>query len=580
MTKLRVFCFTVVLCAVMVALAEAQCPNDCSGHGRCSTTTCTCNTGWVGDDCSLPLQTLKTNSPTTGTVGTRLWQYYAVKFDNPPPTYFAVYVNQTSGGDADLYIKLNDAPSRYVFDQRDIGSGVSSFINVTQPIRNGTYYIGVYGFMAVSYMINAVTVGGTHTGCPNDCSGHGKCENNICVCSNGWNGTDCSIGVQNLVSGRSLTGQHVALKQWQFYSIYITTSVNDMLVVVNQTSPNGTDCDLYLRANQMPTLTQYDFRQASNLPNFALSVVNPSQGTWYAGVFGFTTCDYKIILTLRQECPNNCSLHGSCTSGTQCVCNSGYTGTMCENANFALSFGTSVIGYVSENTFNYFHVNSFSANSLLIWMNQTSLTGDCDLYVKSDYNPTRTVYDYRDISFKTNVSIEIPNPFDRTWYLGVYGYKACQYILSASSTSQCPNSCSGHGQCTVNGVCNCDQGYSGADCSQTSAVLTSGQTVSGFASQNTWVYYTFAIQSSSISVVLKETNTTGYIWLFANLITPPTLLDYDYRDNDATTSVHMLNIHPTQTTRSFTYMIGIYAGPFVANTRPAPYTLTVYATPF
>jgi hypothetical protein len=216
---------------------------------------------------------------------------------------------------------------------------VSSFINVTQPIQNGTYYIGmgtllylfsllslslslslsvslfpslflflslscscvflsltqiavfffsitlrssslflhlpflfsslrlgVYGFLAVSYVINAVTIGGTRTGCPNDCSGHGSCNNNVCVCSSGWNGTDCSIckrekeervregreklqmrkrgtscvhlllpsfpflflhlcsvlsdvffplAVQNLVSGRTLSNQHVNLKMWQ-----------------------------------------------------------------------------------------------------------------------------------------------------------------------------------------------------------------------------------------------------------------------------------------------------------------------------------------------------------------------------
>lgn len=28
--------------------------------------------------------------------------------------------------------------------------------------------------------------------------------------------------------------------------------------------------------------------------------MNPSLGTWYAGVFGFTTCDYKITLTLAR----------------------------------------------------------------------------------------------------------------------------------------------------------------------------------------------------------------------------------------------------------------------------------------
>ncbi len=54
--------------------------------------------------------------------------------------------------------------------------------------------------------------------------------------------------------------------------------------------------------------------------------------------------------------------------------------------------------------------------------------------LQSDLNPTRTQFDYRDISFKQNVSISIPNPSDRTWYLGVYGYRSCQYILVAQTT--------------------------------------------------------------------------------------------------------------------------------------------------
>lgn len=29
----------------------------------------------------------------------------------------------------------------------------------------------------------------------------------------------------------------------------------------------------------------------------------------------------------------------------------------------------------------------------------------------------------------------------------------------------CPNNCGGHGECHKNGICHCEKGYTGADCS-------------------------------------------------------------------------------------------------------------------
>ena len=31
---------------------QGFCPNECSGHGTCANSKCTCHTGYMGNDCS------------------------------------------------------------------------------------------------------------------------------------------------------------------------------------------------------------------------------------------------------------------------------------------------------------------------------------------------------------------------------------------------------------------------------------------------------------------------------------------------------------------------------------------------
>jgi hypothetical protein len=117
----------------------------------------------------------------------------------------------------------------------------------------------------------------------------------------------------------------VSVSRWIYYSLNIGPSTNQLLVIVNQTSAVGTDCDLYIRQNALPDQLHYNYRDASSQQNFQINIANPGSGVWYLGVYGFTTCSYTLRASLGDMCPNQCSNHGSCLGGgTTCSCSPGY----------------------------------------------------------------------------------------------------------------------------------------------------------------------------------------------------------------------------------------------------------------
>lgn len=73
-----------------------------------------------------------------------------------------------------------------------------------------------------------------------------------------------------------------------------------------------------------------------------------------------------------EACPNQCSNHGSCPQTTSCVCASGFTGAYCESMTAPLMAGQAQVGYAGDNSWNYFHFNAFSADNMVVQVNQTS----------------------------------------------------------------------------------------------------------------------------------------------------------------------------------------------------------------
>ena len=90
----------------------------------------------------------------------------------------------------------------------------------------------------------------------------------------------------------------------------------------------------------------------------------------------------------------------------------------------------------------------------MITLNQSENTEDCDLFVKADIRPTRSVYDYRNISMNAISSIVINNPMGTVYYIGIDGFRNCNYDLIVQENAVCPNNCNNHGTCNSNGDCN------------------------------------------------------------------------------------------------------------------------------
>ena len=224
---------------------------------------------------------------------------------------------------------------------------------------------------------------------------------------------------------------HVGKRKWKYYSF--ENSENTVNITLD-TEGEDQDADLYVKFGSIPSMTNFDARDTTTSSHSTLRLSGAIVGTYYIGVFGFTdSADYSISFEAHSECPNQCSgeAHGACSDTFDCVCQPGYSGEICERrvAEIALD-GTKYSGYVGGNIWNFFAFGTYTTNNIELSLRQLNDQADCDLYVRQgDEEPTKSRFDYRDISFRDNISLTIQNPGLAQWFVFLF------FIILKSSFS-------------------------------------------------------------------------------------------------------------------------------------------------
>jgi len=213
-----------------------------------------------------------------------------------------------------------------------------------------------------------------------------------------------------------------------------------------------------------------------------------------------------------------------------------------------------VSGYVEYNSWNYFNYVTNTEANLVIRVSQSD-AGDCDLYVRANANPTRFEFDYQDIGVTTDFNLTINDPGHTTWHIGVYGWSSCSFSITVDESNACPLGCSGNGQCLANGACLCNAGWSGEACDSSSTTLQNGAILTGQSvAYNQWAYYSISVSNTSaLHIQIKETSTTGLLWLYVS-DSYPTLREYYFADTSTVLPYHRIDME-FQNDVSHTYTV-------------------------
>jgi hypothetical protein len=190
-------------------------------------------------------------------------------------------------------------------------------------------------------------------------------------------------------------------------------------------------------------------------------------------------------------------------------------------------------------------------------MNGTAANSDCDIYVRRAALPSHTRYDWRDISLGSDSHHEFDQPQSGDWYIGIFGFTRCSYVVKATLIGQCIAGCNGHGDC-INGACFCHTGYSGESCQNQEQTVEINTDVQGSVSAREWATYRVRLQQAAplMRVMVNElvSGRQHDVDVYVRYDKAPTMFEWDY----ANATLQDATIVSITDARAGLWYIGVY----------------------
>ncbi len=278
---------------------------------------------------------------------------------------------QISGGtgDADLYVNHGDAvPTLTDYDYRPYQIGNNETVTIADP-PSGNWLIMVHAYHAYT----GLTVVATYS-------------------SDGGGGGDPTV--TPLSNGVPVTGLSGATGGQVFYKIDVPAGQSNLKI---QMSGGSGDADMYIRKDQRPTLTEWDYRPFLIGNNETVTIETPAAGTYFILLNAFQAYSGVTLVASYEPIPDPVT---------------------------ELSNGVPVTGLSGAVGSETFYKIVVPAGQDVLDIQMAGGSGDADLYVKKGSQPTATSWDYRPFLIGNNETVHIEPPAAATWYVMIKAYQA------------------------------------------------------------------------------------------------------------------------------------------------------------